>query len=135
MTHFASYLGFTHRRVTPLWPQANSESERFMRVIGKTVQAAKISGYPLNQSITTMLRNYRATPHTTTGVPPVTLLLGRTLKVKIPDKQSQDVPNKSIARSQVKKDNMNEYVSKQRHARDRPLRIGDLVLVKQQKSY
>ena len=133
MTQFASYLGFTHRRITPLWPQANSESERFMRVIGKTIQAARISGYPLNQSITTMLRNYRATPHTTTGMPPATLLLGRILKVKIPDKQSPNVPNELVTRSQVKKDKMNEYVSKQRHACDRALRVGDLVLVKQRK--
>jgi len=80
-----------------------------------------------------MLRNYRATPHTTTGMPPATLLLGRILKVKIPDKQSPNVPNELVTRSQVKKDKMNEYVSKQRHACDRPLRVGDLVLVKQRK--
>ena len=27
---FADYLGFKHRRVTPLWPEANGEVERFM---------------------------------------------------------------------------------------------------------
>ncbi|XP_063970809.1 uncharacterized protein K02A2.6-like [Lytechinus pictus] len=27
---FANYLGFKHRRVTPRWPQANGEVERFM---------------------------------------------------------------------------------------------------------
>ena len=30
---FAKYLGFNHRRVTPHWPQANGEVERFMRVL------------------------------------------------------------------------------------------------------
>ena len=27
---FANYLGFKHRKVTPLWPEANGEVERFM---------------------------------------------------------------------------------------------------------
>ena len=33
----ADYLGFKHRKITPLWPKANAESERFMRTIEKTV--------------------------------------------------------------------------------------------------
>ena len=28
---YASITGFRHRRITPLWPQANGETERFMR--------------------------------------------------------------------------------------------------------
>lgn len=133
MTQFATYLGFTHRRVTPLWPQANSESERVMKVIWKTVQTAKINGHPMNQALTSMLRNYRVTPHTTTGIVPATLLFGRTLKVRIPERQISSIPNESVTHSQIKKDRMNEYVSCQRRTRDRSLRVGDLVLVKQQR--
>ena len=32
---FADYLGFKHRKVTPLWPEANGEVERFMKKFGK----------------------------------------------------------------------------------------------------
>ena len=37
---FANYLGFHHRKITPLWPQANGEAERFMKTIGKAIRAA-----------------------------------------------------------------------------------------------
>ena len=32
---FAQHMGFHHRKITPSWPKANSESERFMRTIQK----------------------------------------------------------------------------------------------------
>ena len=56
---FADYLGFKRRRVTPLWPEANDEVERFIKTFG-------ISSW--KQQMYQFLRNYRATPHCTTGV-------------------------------------------------------------------
>ena len=35
---FADYLGLKHRRVTPLWPEANGEVERFMKTFGKVLR-------------------------------------------------------------------------------------------------
>ena len=35
---FAQYLGFKHRRVTPLWPEANGEVERSMKRFGKVLR-------------------------------------------------------------------------------------------------
>ena len=35
---FADYLGFVFRKVTPLWPEANGEVERFMRSFGKVLR-------------------------------------------------------------------------------------------------
>ena len=32
---YASITGFRHRRITPLWSQANGETERFMRIVKK----------------------------------------------------------------------------------------------------
>jgi len=44
---FASVLVFNkHRKVTPLWPRANGEVERFMRTLKKAIEAAKASGRP-----------------------------------------------------------------------------------------
>ena len=34
--------GITHRKITPLWPQANGEAERFMKPLTKISQTAKI---------------------------------------------------------------------------------------------
>ena len=36
---YASITGFRHRRITPLWPQANGETERFMRTVKKSIKA------------------------------------------------------------------------------------------------
>ena len=34
---FADYLGLKRRRVTPLWPGANGEVERFMKTFGQVL--------------------------------------------------------------------------------------------------
>ena len=39
---FAKYLGYCHRKVTPLWPAANGEVERFMRTVTKVLRTARI---------------------------------------------------------------------------------------------
>ena len=35
---YASITGFRHRRITPLWPQANAETKRFMRTVKKSIK-------------------------------------------------------------------------------------------------
>ena len=64
--NFAKYLNLTPQRITPLWPEANGEAERFMRTLKKAVQTAETDGRSWRQSLWTFLCNYRATPHTTT---------------------------------------------------------------------
>jgi hypothetical protein len=34
--------GIKHQRITPLWPQANSEAEHFMKPMEKAIRAAHI---------------------------------------------------------------------------------------------
>ena len=48
-TQFASYLGFKHCKVTPLWPQANGGVERMMRTIKKTIQTAHVENKNFKQ--------------------------------------------------------------------------------------
>jgi len=36
--------GINHRRITPLWPQANSEAENFMKHLSKTLCSAHAKG-------------------------------------------------------------------------------------------
>ena len=71
---FANYLGFKHQRITPLWPRANAEVERFMRTLKKIYRVAHAERKPWKQELYKFLRNYRATPHITTGTPPATLV-------------------------------------------------------------
>ena len=81
---FAKHLGFTHRKVTPYWPRANGEVERFMRTVKKVIKAAVMENKVWKQEMYKFLRNYRATPHTSTKTPPATALFGRPMKTRLP---------------------------------------------------
>ena len=84
----------THRRTTPLWPQANGEVERQNRTLLKTLKIAQSEGKDLKRELYKFLMAYRSTPHQTTGVTPSELLFGRTIRTKMPeisDTLKQDV--------------------------------------------
>ena len=76
---YSKHVGFHHQRITPEWPRANSEVERFMTNINKVVQTALIEEKTWKQELHTFLRSYRATPHTTSGCMPYELLFGRSI--------------------------------------------------------
>lgn len=67
---FAEYLGFKHHNVTPLWPETNRKVERLKKAFGKVLRTTA----SWKQEMCHFLRNYRATPHCTTGVAPATAL-------------------------------------------------------------
>nr|XP_006819238.1 PREDICTED: uncharacterized protein K02A2.6-like [Saccoglossus kowalevskii] len=50
---FANYLGFKHRKITPRWPKANYEVERFMKTIKKVYRTSHTNGKPFKHC-----RNY-----------------------------------------------------------------------------
>ena len=60
---FAHVLGFKHRKVTPLWPRANGEVERFVKTLKKCLKAAKVEGRNWRKELQAILRNYRTSPH------------------------------------------------------------------------
>jgi transposase InsO family protein len=61
--NFANHLGFKHRKITPYWPRANGEAERFMKTIEKAIRAATVEGRNWKQAMYTFVRQCRATPH------------------------------------------------------------------------
>ncbi|KAK2149695.1 hypothetical protein LSH36_441g00020 [Paralvinella palmiformis] len=78
---FSEYLGFHHRRITPYWTRANGQAGRFIR----TLKHQRTTGKPLKQGLYTFIRNYRATPHTSTKIAPATALFGRAIRVRLPE--------------------------------------------------
>ena len=89
---FKAYMkenGIEHQRITPLWPQANSEAENFMKPLTKAVQAAHSEGRDWKKDLYRFLLNYQATPHSTTGIAPSQLLFGCTIKTKLPQLESE----------------------------------------------
>ena len=56
---FAQYMGFHHRKITPAWPKANSESERF--ALNKTLRTAHLENKNWQQGLFLFLRT--TVPH------------------------------------------------------------------------
>ena len=124
---FEFYLrehGITHRRVTPYWPQANSEVERFNRTLEKAIRAANIEGKDWKNEINIFLLNYRATAHCTTGKSPAFLLFGREIRTKLPSlnpsnsyaSHSPVVDPAIIERDRCQKAKMKKYADEKRRA-------------------
>ena len=133
---FAQTVGFSHRRVTPLWPRANGEVERFMRTLKKSIEAAKVEHRPRKEELCEVLRNYRATPHCTTGRPTATVIFNRPIRTKLPEAPGDKRDPASIGRrdalgkSKIKKSADNKACAKPSN-----LSEGDKVIVKRDPSH
>ena len=127
--------GINHRKITPLWPQANSEAENFMKPLTKAVRSANVEGRQWKKDLYRFLLNYRATPHTTTGFAPAELLFHRKIQTKLPQLQSLTIPPDVSA--QVIENDANAKAKMKAHADKRAqtstMKVGDLVLVRQRK--
>lgn len=131
---FARDLGFKHRKITPRWPRANGEVERFVRTVKKVIKTATVESKNWKQEMHRFLRNYRATPHSTTRVPPATALFGRALKTKLPEMTSTR-PDPVIKDHDSKaKAKMKEYADGKSYIKPSTLREGDSVFVKRDDS-
>ncbi len=134
-TQFADYLGFRHRKITPFWPQANATAERSMSTLGKAIQTAHTQGIPWKQQLNVFLREYRSTPHCTTGTPPAELIFKRKVCTKIPmaTPSTTDVDDDIRAKDKRAKDKMKALSDTRRHAKHINIKPGDTVLCRQQK--
>ena len=70
---FCSQFGICHRKITPLWPQANGQVENFNRNINGVIKKSFIMGSNWREELEAFLRSYRNTP--TWGMGPQSLLL------------------------------------------------------------
>ena len=129
---FATYLkhmGVKHRKITPLWPQANAETERFMRTIKKIIR-----GKPKNwkQEMYKRLLAYRATPsHSTTGIAPATVLFGRDVRTKLPSMIATTNSDSDMRqRDEANKEKMKRYADNKAYVKPSDFKVGDSVLVK-----
>lgn len=128
---FASVFGFTHRRVTPLWPRANGEVERFVQTLKKAIKCAQIEGRNWRKEMQQFLASYRTTPHCTTGESPSSLFLKRTVKTKLPSLEERDKEYSRIQEKDEKqKSKMKEYADQKGYVKPIQIEVGETVLVK-----
>ena len=114
-------LGFKHHKVTPLWPRANREVERFVKTLKKCVKAAKSDGKNWRKEMQAFLRN------ATIGVAPSTLFLKRAVRNKLPQCASAEIVRK---RDTDQKWKMKYHADLKNYNKPCDLSIGESVLVK-----
>lgn len=131
---FLSENNIIHRKVTPLWAQANGEVERQNRSMLKSMKIAHAEGKNWRTELVTYLRAYRTTPHSVTGKPPGDLFFGRTIRTKLPELR-EVVPNDGEMRDRdwQKKMDAKIYADIKRNARECDVTTGDTVLVRRKK--
>ena len=129
---FAEDLGFSHRKITPLWPKANAEAERFMKTLNKAIITAHTKQLNWKQ-LYRFLRNYRATPHATTDKTPAELLFGRKMRTKLPEVAPTVSDPALRCQDATAKNKMKGYADDRNNAKPATFRIGDDVLVRQRK--
>jgi len=126
---YADRVGFKHRKITPLWPRANGEVERFMGTVKKTVKVAIAQHGDWQQELRNFLLAYRATPHTSTGVAPATLLFGSPIRTYLPEigRECNDTDVRiKDTRSKLK---MKEHHDKKCYIKPIRMEVGDNVIV------
>ena len=117
--------GIQFKPCTPLHPFIpSSEAEVFMKPLQKTILTAYADNQNWRKELHSFLLNYRASPHSTTKIPPADALYNRLIRTKLPE---------PITKPLKVKRKMKEYHDKRTNTKERTFNIGDTVLVKQQK--
>lgn len=133
--NYAQHMGFTHRKITPLWPQANSQAESFNKPMMKSIRAAHVENRNWKQEMHKFLRQYRNTPHSTTKFTPFRLLFGRDPKTKLPEidnkkEKETNISQQAKQNDKQAKDKAKNYADTRNKAQHKGLKVGDHVLVK-----
>ena len=132
LSAYLDSMGIRHRKITPRYPQANGECERFMRTIKKSVKAAITEKKNWKQEMHKFLLAYRTTKHTTTGFAPADVLFNRPVNNKLPS-MLQTLPANICIRCNDAdaKAKMKQYADQKPYVKQSEIQVGDSVLVKQ----
>jgi hypothetical protein len=128
LKRFSRKEGFILKHVTPEWPRANGEVERFNRSVKAAVQKGKLENKSIKDSIQPFLRAYRASPHSTTAISPYQAMFGRRMKIDMPltPGDSSAICREDVERRQKK-------MAEQAPGKPHNLSLGDTVMVEQEK--
>ena len=132
---FVRHSGFKHRRITPLWPRSNAQAESFNKPLEKLIRAAHIESKNWKQEMFSFLRQYRATPHPSTGFAPHRLMFDEEPRTKLPqlDGKAHTLDPLVRDRDTLAKNKQKYYADRQNNAENKNLKCGDSVLVRNDK--
>ena len=77
-------MGFAHNPVSPENHPSNGFAESFVKILVKFIHTTIADGKDPKRELQNYLLQYRAAPHSTTGVSPAEALFNRKVKTKIP---------------------------------------------------
>ena len=134
-TNYCKFMGIEHHTITPLHPRANGLVENFNRMVNKVIRTSTIERKCWKQELYKFLRNYRATPHVTTGKYPADLLFQtRPYRVRLPELSSFQTDDSEIReRDAKKKSQAKQYADRKRYVQTSNIQVGDAVLVRNKK--
>ena len=103
---FCKANGIQHIRVAPYHPSSNGLAERAVQVFKQGMK--KVSNGTILDRISRFLFQYRITPHTTTGLPPCEMLMGRKLRSRL-DLLKPDVQARVISKQAKQKSDRDKH--------------------------
>ena len=129
---YAKKMGFKHRRITPRHPKANGLVENFNKMLIKTLKIAKMQGLCWQDAMYTFLRNYRATPHLTTGKSPAELFFQqRPFRTRLGHAGDVSLDDEELRKHDlIQKEKSKSYSDKRSYVKNIDIQVGDHVLVK-----
>ena len=105
-----------------------------MRTIKKVIKKAKVERKNPKQELNRLLRNYRATPHSTTRVAPATAQFGRPMKTKLPEVTTRCPDPEIQERDRTAKAKMKKHADHKRYIKPSTVKEGDTVFVRRDDS-
>ena len=118
---FLATNGITHWKSSPYHPSSNGLAEKAVQIVKQGLK--KMKEGTLNDKLSRLLFTYRITPHSTTGISPSELLMGRNLKSRF------DLLKPNIA-VRVEQRQQQQKHSHDSHAVSRTFQEGDAVYVR-----
>ena len=119
---FAQQNGIRHLTSAPYHPASNGLAERAIQTL-KNALKKNPGGVSLSTQIYRFLFQYRLTPHSTTGIAPAELLLGRRPRSHL-DFLFPDITDR------VRRKQFEQKANHDRHSRERQLGVGQAVWVR-----
>ena len=120
---FVRSNGIRHITSAPYHPATNGLAEKAIQTFKQALRSRHLSSKPVKEKLAKFLIAYRNTPHSTTGVSPAQLLLGRLLSTRL------DLVKPNLNRKMVNQQHQQSIRTANEKGRQcRQLEVGDSVM-------
>ena len=131
---YMKWAGIKAMVVSPEDPEANGLAENFMKSLKKIWHISRIENKNFRQELYKFLRQYRSTPHSTTGKPPAELLFNRKIQTRLLIKQEPARDPQVRHQDEEAKAKQKQYKDNKSNVKPHNIQVGDQVLLRQRQS-